>query len=316
MSYTHFTTDERKSLEEFKKEGISIREMARRLDRSPSSISREFKRNSNKNGVYNHWRAYSLNIYRRRKGNRQKLHEGTYEWEYIVDKLKLYWSPEQIVMRYEKEHGEKPASVKTIYNYIASGKFPKISRKEHLRRRGKRRYSRNNNYNTIHPERIIPEWSEEIVTRSRIGDWEGDTVLGAVGKGGVITLVDRKTRYLLSALIKNKTADITENAIIEPLKGVPVKSLSLDNGSEFANFKAIEKKIKAPIYFAEPHKPWQRGTNENTNDILRFFFPKGTDFTMVSNEDLQLAVFLINTRPRKCLGWLSPFEAFWGVALD
>ena len=103
--------------------------------------------------------------------------------------------------------------------------------------------------------------------------------------------------------------------VVSLLHKKPVKSLSLDNGSEFANFREIEQQISSPIYFAEPHKPWQRPTNENTNDILRFFFPKGTNFHKVSDDVLEKVVYLINTRPRKCLNWKSPFEVFWGVAL-
>ena len=156
---------------------------------------------------------------------------------------------------------------------------------------------------------------KEIKERSRIGDWEGDTVYGAVGKGLVVTLADRKTRYLLAGKLENRNSTLTEKVIIKLLKNKPVESLSLDNGSEFANFKRIEEQISAPIYFAEPHKPWQRGTNENTNDILRFFYPKGTNFNEVSDEELEYVVYLINTRPRKCLNWKSPFEVFWGVAL-
>lgn len=314
MSYTHFTKEERKSLEEFKKEGLSIREMARRLDRSPSSISREFQRNSNKDESYNYWRAYSLAKGRKHKNNRRKLHRETEVWNYIIEGLKKYWSPEQIVMRYKREHGEKPVSVKTLYNYIDRGEFPKIKKKEHLRRRGKKKYSRKTNCNTIHPDRIIPEWPKEIKTRSRVGDWEGDSVLGAIGKGGVTTLVDRKTRYLVAGLIVDKTAETTEKTIIKALTGMPVNSLSLDNGSEFANFHSIEAQLNTLIYFAEPHKPWQRGTNENTNDVLRFFFPKGTDFTKVTDEQLQEVVDLINHRPRKCLDWLSPYEVFFGIS--
>lgn len=316
MSYTHFTREERKSLQEFKKEGLSIREMARRLDRSPSSISREFKRNSNKDKTYNYWRAYCVAKGRKHKNNRRKLHPGSKAWEYIIEKLEKFWSPEQIVMRYEKDYGKKPISVKTLYNYISRGEFPKIKKKEHLRRRGKQKYSRKTNNNTIHPDRIIPDWPEEIVTRSREGDWEGDSVLGAVGKGGVITLVDRKTRYLVAGLIADKSAQSAEKAIITSLTGMPVNSISFDNGSEFANFRAIEAKLHTLIYFAEPHKPWQRGTNENMNDVLRFFFPKGTDFTKVTDKQLQEVVDSINKRPRKCLGWLSPYEVLWSVALD
>lgn len=250
MSYTHFTKEERESLQEFKKEGLNMREMARRLDRSPSSISREFKRNSNKDKTYNYWRAYSLYKGRKRKNNRRKLHQETEAWNYIIEKLNNFWSPEQIVMRYEREYGKKPISVKTLYNYIRREEFPKIKRSEHLRRKGKRKYNRKTNNNTIHPDRIIPEWPEEIVSRSRVGDWEGDTVLGAVNRGGIVTLVDRKTRYLVAGLIFDKSAKSTEKTIIQSLAGMPVNSLSFDNGSEFANFRSIESQLNTLIYFA------------------------------------------------------------------
>lgn len=324
MSYTHFTLSERKYLQQLLSEDKSFREIAAILGRSPSSISREVKRNQSKRRPkgkilnkywYNHWRAEILYICRRREQERRALKPNTKEWDYVVDKLQHFWSPEQIVNRYEMEYGEKMVSVSTIYRYIYRKELPEISKTTHLRRRGKRLTSRNSCFNTIQPDRIIPEWTKEIKERSRIGDWEGDTVYGAVGKGLVVTLVDRKTRYLLAGKLESRNSTSTEKVIVNLLKNMPVESLSLDNGSEFANFKSIEEQISAPIYFAEPHKPWQRGTNENTNDILRFFFPKGTNFHNVSEEELEEVVYLINTRPRKCLNWKSPFEVFWGVAL-
>lgn len=227
----------------------------------------------------------------------------------------MFWSPEQIVNCYQKEYGQRLASVSTIYRYNYRGEFPKIQKGTHLRRRGKRQLLRISSYNSIQPDRLIPEWQQEIKDRTRIGDWEGDTVYGAVGKGLVVTLADRKTRYLVAGKLERRNATLTEKVIVSMLKDKPVKSLSLDNGSEFANFREIEKQIRAPIYFAQPHKPWQRGTNENTNDILGFFFPKGTNFHQVPDEELAHVVYLINTRPRKCLGWYSPFELFWPVAL-
>lgn len=315
-SYTHITLEERKSLQELYKEGVSIRELSRALDRSPSTISRELKRNRNKDGTYHHWRAQTLYIIRRRYNpKRRRIRPGTPLWNYIVQKLQLYWTPEEIVMRWKKEHPEEKISFSTIYHYIKRGEFPDITPKKHLRRRGKRKYPRSSHFNTIHPDRIIPQWPEEIKERARIGDWEGDTVYGAVGKGLIVTCVDRKTRYLKAGLLQRREAEQTEMTLIDILQGLPVTSLSLDNGSEFANFRRIEEKLQAPIYFAEPHKPWQRGTNENTNDILRFFFPKGTDFNKVTQKFLDSIVYLINTRPRKCLNWLSPYELFWGVAL-
>ncbi len=324
MSYTHFTLEERKYLQQLLSEDKSFREIAAILERSPSTISREVNRNRakyrphnkpNNKYWYNHWRAQNLYVRRRKEQQRRALKPNTSEWNYVIEKLNLFWSPEQIVNRYEKEYQKRLTSFATIYRYIYRGELPNISKKIHLRRRGKLQLPRNSCYNTIQPDRIIPEWIPPIKNRSRIGDWEGDTVYGAVGKGLVVTLADRKTRYLLAGKLQSRNALLTEKVVVNLLKDKPVKSLSLDNGSEFANFREIEKQISSPIYFAEPHKPWQRGTNENTNDILRFFFPKGTNFHEVSDEELQKVVYLINTRPRKCLNWKSPFEVFWGVAL-
>lgn len=316
MSYTHFTLNERKYLQKLLEEGESICGIARALGRSPSSVSREIKRNSSKKG-YNHWRADNLSVHRKRSQHHKRaLEKGSFEWRYIVTRLHLFWSPEDIVGRFERRYGRKPCSISTIYRYIYRRDFPDIRKDTHLRRRGKKRQTKDANYNTIHPDRIIPQWPDIIKNRLRIGDWEGDTVYGSPGKGLIATSVDRKTRFLLTHLLPSRKADVTREALAEMHKNVPVHSLSLDNGSEFSEFRELEKQLGAPIYFAEPHKPWQRGTNENTNDILRFFFPKGCDFTKVSPDYLAFVTFLINTRPRKCLGWLSPFEVFFGVALD
>ena len=325
MSYTHFTLEERKYLQQLLSEDKSFREIAAILERSPSTISREVNRNRakyrphnkpNNKYWYNHWRAENLYIRRRREQQRKALKENTPEWDFIIAGLKKFWSPETICGRWQLLNpNSKPLCVSTIYRYIQRGELPDICAKKHLRRKNKRRQTRKANYNTIHPDRIIPEWCDTIKMRSRIGDWEGDTVYGAVGKGLLVTLVDRKTRYLCSGLLKNRVAEETRKIIEQLLKNLPRHSISLDNGSEFSEFKLLEEHLSTEVYFAEPHKPWQRGTNENTNDILRFFFPKGTNFHEVSDEELQKVVYLINTRPRKCLDWKSPFEVFWGVAL-
>lgn len=171
--------------------------------------------------------------------------------------------------------------------------------------------------NTIHPDRLIEDWPEEIRTRARIGDWEGDTIYGGIGKGFAATMADRRSRYLAAARILTRRPEDTSRAIYKALNGLPVKSISLDNGSEFSLFHQMEEHFKAPIYFAKPHAPWQRGTNENTNGLLRFFFPKGFDFRVISDEDFNSVIDLLNNRPRKCLGWKTPAEVFFeGVALD
>ena len=326
MSYTHFTLEERKYLQQLLAEGLSFRKIAAILERSPSTISREVKRNqakyrphgkSDNKYWYNHWRANNLYIRRRREQNRAALVPDTDRWDYVIAGLKAFWSPEEISERWHKMNPlEKPICVSTIYRYIKLGKFPEITAKKHLRRRGKRMLPRNANYNSIQPDRIIPEWPDAIRNRIRIGDWEGDTVYGGVGKGLLVSLVDRKTRFLRIGLLERRTSDGTRLVIEKLLKGLPVKSVSLDNGSEFSEFRKLEESLSTLVYFAEPHKPWQRGTNENTNDIIRFFFPKGFDFRTVTDDDIQLVENIINNRPRKCLDWKTPAEVFYeSVAL-
>lgn len=327
MSYTHFTLSERKYLQELLSEGLSLRKIAATLERSPSSVSREIRRNqakyrphggSDNKYYYNHWRAHNLYIRRRREQVRAALKPDTDEWDFIVNGLERYWSPAVICGRWHKLNPtKKPLCVSTIYRYVRMGKFPKITVKQHLRRRGKRIQTRNANYNSIQPDRIIPQWPDEIRNRLRIGDWEGDTVYGGVGKGLLVTLVDRRSRFLRMGLLRSRTAEGTRLVIEKLLRGFPVKSISLDNGSEFSEFRKLEENLHTLVYFAEPHKPWQRGTNENTNDIVRFFFPKGFDFRTVTDEEIQIVENLINNRPRKCLGWKSPAEFLKkSVALD
>lgn len=323
--YTHFTLDERKCLQKLLSEGKSMRKIAAILERSPSSVSREIKRNKSKYKphkkpdniyFYNYWRAQNLYIVRRREQVRAAIKPNTDEWNYIIEKLNCFWSPEAICGRWKKDFPDKkPICYATIYRYIKEKKFPGIQRKTHLRRKGKRILPKDSNYNTIHPERIIPQWEEEIKQRVRIGDWEGDTVYGGIGKGALVTLVDRRSRFLCAGLLEKREASKTKDVIVRLLNNKPVESISLDNGSEFSEFRTIEKELKTKVYFAEPHKPWQRGTNENTNDILRFFFPKGYNFHDLCPEVLEAVVLSINLRPRKCLEWKSPFEVFYGVAL-
>lgn len=327
MSYTHFTLDERKYLQKLLSEGLSIRKISEILERAPSSVSREIRRNRAKYKPhhkpdnkywYNHWRANNLYILRRRNQDRAALKPGTEEWDYIISGLEHYWSPAAIAGRWHLEHPDrKPLCVSTIYRYIKQGKFPRITAKSHLRRRGKHMLPRSSCYNSIQPDRIIPQWPDTIRSRTRIGDWEGDTVYGAVGKGLLVTLVDRKSKLLRMGLLVKRSAEETRLVIEKRLKGLPVKSISLDNGSEFSEFRKLEQDLSTLVYFAEPHKPWQRGTNENTNDIVRFFFPKGFDFRTITDEDVQFVEDLINNRPRACLNWKTPAEVFLeSVALD
>jgi Transposase and inactivated derivatives, IS30 family len=162
---------------------------------------------------------------------------------------------------------------------------------------------------------LIRNRPDAVNRRDRIGDWEGDTIYGAIGKGYLVTCVDRKSRYFAAALLSKRSEQQMREALKEALRGLPVYTLSLDNGSEFAEYKEIEKDLGATVYFADPHSPWQRGSNENINGLVRFFFPKGADFKAVAQEELYRVIELINERPRKCLGWLSPKDVFFTQVL-
>ena len=321
MSYKHFTLEERYCLQELLSKGWSMRKIALQLERSPSTISREIQRNRAKypphrkalNAYrYNAWRADNLYTMRRRAKVKAALKPGTIQWEFIIAGLNRFWSPEAICGRWHRENPDaKPLSASTIYRYIRLGRFPSITSKTHLRRRGKRTLPRSSNYNSVQPDRLIPQWPDVIVQRSRIGDWEGDTVHGKPGRGLLVTMVDRRTRYLRMCRIQSKQTTPTLAAIARLLKDLPVRSISLDNGSEFAAFRDLERELDTQIYFAEPHKPWQRGSNENINDLVRFFFPKGFDFLSVDDDAIARVEALINNRPRKCLRRASPAEVFF-----
>jgi IS30 family transposase len=307
QSYHHFTLTERESLRISIAEGKGIRQIAKELGRSPSSISREISRNKNKDGSYHPWRATTLYIIRRKESRRRLILESNADMrQCVLDGLAKFWSPEIIAQRWKMENPNGKLSHHTIYSAIKNNRLEGISKKTHLRRKGRRKNSHQSA--TIHPEHSIHDRPDIIEQRERLGDWEGDTVYGAIGKGLLVTCVDRKSRYLAASLLNSRAVNETKEAVIQALEGLDVKSLTLDNGSEFAAFKELEQELEAPIYFADPHSPWQRGSNENMNDLIRFFFPKGTNFHLVDQNVLDSVLSLINNRPRKCLGWLSPIE--------
>lgn len=311
-SYTHFTLEERNCLQQLLSEGKSYREIAKILERSPSTVSREVRRNySRKKRRYNAWRATVLYILRRRKCVRKHaIRPDTELYEYIVKCFSEYWSPETIAHKSKCKGYSVCAS--TIYRAVKENRIAGINARTHLRRRGKKVAKDKQKFNTIHPVHTIHDLPEAAKLKVRFGDFEGDTVCGGKGKGCLVTFVDRKSKILTAAISASKdkkTIRAAFNRAFSLLEyELPIETILLDNGSEFADFANIEKDLDTTIYFADPHSPWQRGLNENTNDIIRFFFPKGTDFTKVSEDEVQKVVHLINSRPRKCLDFLSPLE--------
>jgi IS30 family transposase len=305
QSYQHFTLEERECLSELLKEGKTQQEIADALGRNKSSVSREIKRNHNKDGTYHPWRATVLYIVRRKRCVRRPILRNEEIFRFVSRGLDQYWPPEAISAKW-KLAGGAGLSHSTIYRGIKSNLLPGYAPRTHLRRRGKRKYARGTQ--TIHPVHTIHDRPEDAELRSRFGDLEGDTVYGAIGKGGLLTLVDRASRYLYTVGIPSRDSAVLKDAFKTALGDVTVNSITLDNGSEFAKFLDIEAQHQTTIYFADPHSPWQRGSNENINGVIRFFFPKGTNFHAVTPDEIQHVATLINNRPRKCLGWLSPVE--------
>ena len=304
-SYKHFTAEERKYIEESLNKGKRKSEIAKELFRSRSSVGREIARNSSKNGKYNWWRATIQYICRRKSSVRRLRLNCTRLRKYVIDGFGKSWSPEIIVQRYKKENPGEKLSHNTIYRAVKNKEISNVTSKTHLRRCGKHK---NSHTARIKPVHTIHDRPKEIESRERIGDLEGDTMYGAIGKGCIVTLVDRRSRMLYAAKSRSRDSRLIEDAFKTSLTGVDVKSITLDNGTEFSRFAEIEKNHHTTIYFADPHSPWQRGSNENINGLLRFFFPKGTNFHDVSDNDFYSVISLINNRPRKCLDWLSPVE--------
>lgn len=309
--YTHLTLSEREYLEEKLKEGKSLRQIADALGRSPSTISRELKRNwSKKAKRYHHWNANNCYKFRRKKCHRKNnLTKNPAAFAYALEKLLLFWSPEIIAGRWNNEHEDK-ISYSSIYRAVRAGLFPGVKPNTHFRRKGKPYADKRKSF-TQYFDSSIHDREEIANLRGRLGDFEGDTVYGSVGKGYLITGTDRKSRLAVAAIAHDKTIESTNVALIAALtrdKRVPPITLTLDNGTEFLGFKDLEQAMDIKVYFADTHSPWQRGSNENLNGLFRFFFPRGTDFTKVTDEHLLAVLDLINNRPRKCLGFLSPNE--------
>jgi IS30 family transposase len=282
--------------------------IGRRLGRNKSSISRELKRNGNRDGSYNPWRGTSLYRHRRKASVRKPRLDDPDVDAHVREHLgeEFRWSPECITERLKMERAGTKLSWNTIYRAIKRGVLKKeFPAKIYLRRGGKP--PKRGNSAAIKPEHTIHDWPECIKKRKRPGDLEGDTIHSGAGKkGAMLTVVDRKHKFLYAAKTDSRSSDAIFEAFQRALGDTPMNSITLDNGSEFARHRDIAARHNAPVYFADPHFPWQRGTNGNINGLIRFFFPKGTDFSKVTEEELRRVIDLINNRPRKCLGWLSP----------
>jgi IS30 family transposase len=329
--YTHLTIEERENILVLRATGNSMQAIANEMNRSKSTISRELSRNTQKRKGYSASAAQEEYLKRRKKCVRRKL-LNIPELKRKVQRLlfEQQWSPEQISQRLAYENSLLRISHNTIYRAVYAGMFNTADLQElyeyrtatrKLRHRGKTRRKRGSveTRGKITISNTIHERPSEANKRLNIGHWEADTVLGRQGSSCLVTVTDRHSRFLLAEKIHAKQAEPLADKMIDMFTDIPsgfIKSFTPDRGKEFAKHTRVTAALGGvQFYFPDPHAPWQRGTNENTNGLLREYFPKSCDFSANHDEDIALVVDKINKRPRKCLGWLSPFEVFFGKLL-
>ena len=302
-SYTQLTYNQRYHIYTFMKAGFCQSEIAREIGVHKSTISREIRRNRGRRG-YRPKQAHQFTIARRDKAKSRITDE---DWELIEELICLDWSPEQIsdCCRVEQE---LQISHEWIYQYIYRDKKGGGSLWKHLRchKKRRKRYGSYDKRGQIPNRTSIDERPQVVEDRSRLGDWEADTIIGKGKKGAIVTLVDRKSRYLRMGLVSKRTKEAVKEMIISLLADFPVHTITCDNGKEFTSHEEIATVLGAEVYFAHPYSSWERGTNENTNGLIRQYIPKNTDFSTLGKADILFAENRLNTRPRKCLSFKSP----------
>jgi transposase, IS30 family len=307
----HLTPEERDRIAQLRNQQADQKEIARALGRSPSTISRELRRNGTGKDYFALQAQRAAERRRRERPLDRKMDNPEIN-RAVREGLAREWAPAQIAGRMKQQNADHSVSPQTIYSWIKQDD-ERTHWESMLRRRGRRPYRRKNKATTGDEARIRNR-PEVIEQRLRLGDFEGDTVLGPPGTGGVATMVCRKSRFTIVVKVRSKDADHVHAKMKQRLKELDDKhrhSLSLDNGTEFARCHRLEKHLGIKLYWADPGCPYQRGTNENTNGLIRQYFPKGTDFRDISHHDVRQVENLLNNRPRACLGFRTPAEVFF-----
>jgi len=306
MTYKHLSQEERYQIYILMSAGNSQQQIAELLGRHKSTISREIARNTGGRGYRP--RQACLLAQERSLGSRNASQITAKQWSETVDYLHGKWSPEQIANQVGISH-------ETIYRHVYADKATGGSLWKELRcqkKRRKRYASGQDRRGQIIGRRPISERPAYIEERSQVGHWEGDTVIGANHKQAIVTLVERKSGYAVLSKVTNKTSDLVGNAIINELQSFTplVKTMTFDNGKEFAEHQRMDKELQSTTYFADPFASWQRGSNENFNGLLRQYIPKKRPLSTVTQEEIKMIQQQLNNRPRKRLGFKTPNEVF------
>ena len=308
MGYRRVTHEDRIVIKANLDVGLSNLAIADKLGFDKSTIGREITRNSGRRG------------YRPRQAQRKAVaREAAKHYPYkmdpvmmtmITERLELKWSPEQISNRLRVE-GQPYVSAESIYNFIQEDRKNGGELWRHLRqsrRRRQRRFPSEDRRGKIKDARPIDKRGRKANKRKRLGHWERDTMIGGDRKSGVLVITDRKSRFNKLRKLNRRLAKRVTKETADALKGLPLRSVTNDRGSEFSDHKACEKKIKVKIYFCDPYSSYQRGTNENRIGILRQYLPKGCSLNKIGNVRLGKIEFEMNNRPMKCLDWRTPYE--------
>ena len=311
-SHKQLNEEERFHLYIMINQGISLRKIAKGMDRCHSTLSRELRRNKGKKG-YRYKQAQKKSSDRHRvKSKFKKLTKDLKK--YIIKNLQNNWSPEQICGRLWLER-KIQLSHETVYRFILKNKQRGGKLYSYLRHQSKRyrkRYGKTDYRGKI-PDRVdISERPSVVDDRSRVGDWEADLIIGKNHKGAIVTLAERRSRLYLAIPIANKTKELTSAAITTLLTAFKdfVYTITYDNGREFNGHMDISDVLNCDGFFARPYHSWERGLNENSNGLLRQYFPKSMQLDQVSKEEVFAATEAMNNRPRKCLGYKTPWEVF------
>ena len=315
--YSQLTLPPRYEISALRKAGHSQQRIAEIVGTHPSTISRELRRNKSNNGY--HPRAAHEQV-QQRHHHKRRAYKWTGHWRRLIEgKLRLQWSPEQI-SGWLFCHPRFSLSHERIYQHIRADRVAGGSLYTHLRHRlGTRRSFSSTDYKGRVPNRgSIDDRPLIVEEKTRIGDWEGDLMMGGQGGGALATLVDRKSRWTRLQRVHTKQAEEVADTLIEGLKDYRkrVHTLTVDNGTEFAQHEKVANALKADVYFAHPYCAWERGLNENTNGLLRQYFPKGSNFKTISDAKVRQVEKRLNERPRKALGFRTPQEVFDEKDLD
>ena len=330
--YTRLSAADREEISRAVATGASIRAIARQVGHAPSTISRELRRTGHSRLRYRrcHYRALpaqrlAVRVGRRRRRPRTLVRHRRLR-TYVVAGLARRWSPEQIAIRLAAEYPADATmriSHEAIYTYLyvlPRGQLRRellaALRQRHKRRRGRRAHRAHERRGQLPDMLSIEERPAEVADRTIPGHWEGDLLMGRRSASALGTLVERTTRTTLLVPLKAKDATSVRRAFAREMRPLPRqmrRSLTYDRGKEMAEHRLFTETTGIQVYFAHPQSPWERGTNENTNGLLRQFFPKRTDFSKVSRREIKHVQTLMNGRPRKVLHWRTPSEAFYGL---